>query len=1297
MSNPSFFQNQEKEYHLLKIDNPLLNYYGLTAVTTGQLIEWWNRKNYKNNLYNRLLFSINDPNAIQIGDIFATSEMPYTFKTWRKEGYNGKYVTYDMYNIDQWKFYEDTNSIYSYNNLIWEGECDGSNVISPDASGQFGLMPWFYKIINSHNSVIKAYSKYGADSSSIYWTDCLKARKALSEDIIIAGGITWTTPITFNIDLQNIKCEKTEDVKFTLQLFNPEEPKKNIDNFAAFKKIFLSTTATDQAGRKIVNQLDGGYTAPTSENNPKDQKVGELSLTWDDVAKKFEAGTIQVPAILYTDIEAANPRDSEIFQSMDVSSELSDPNSPNYPNMPTGIAIPFYSTNGNPTTFVPQYEKEEGCRDGDLSKLQLVVSNPWPRNFKKDQNVILSKINGCWIPIDTGQGQAAKKKKQFQSKWDFAYFMTNPNHFYIRKDGSRFTYQDFESKVRELYYSNSNEILDLDIKTDIPFGVNYGHLQITSFDFMSKSMGGKSDFNNLGNTNIEFDSSLNPYPRGGSDLRIPASSTAPFFGCIFPDGYNDSKIVNYFYGKHNGASVINTNLINSEPNFGVLYINTISSGQKLFRNNTEDGGNNIDMFPIYSLDGTGEETEYLKDAYLKHFPADIALNASENGNNGNPLTIFNDSIFYKFSTIHDITKKAFVSGVNTAKSFYDFSPVKSNRIQFRPLKAETYAFGEINQNDAKNYMNAANTQYVRQNPGIFGAQGRQTQKKYKSVLCTNSADNPSDFLIQRFYASAPSLAAVLMGDPLYQQGDYKRDLFAIWSRDAANPNKGLSYNRWFNALLTPDSFGSNAFKKSSKPTVHPRYNNNNGDFDYNALVWTKDWLLNPTRGGGGLGVIGASYKIDAENYIILNTQSWLGQPSWKNMSLVGTNVALSVIGDLIFGNPGAGQGWVDTRFAQTWGKCENYYDLNTTGLFVRIFSAWPKEQTYFDPRYFAVFHFNPIDKTKLYEKNSVWYKAGVKQDSDPPPNEEPSYPDGWYRVDEIGTSVDVRVPTKRSVNPEGYSEELSPETPIYKNDLRNNKDWNVNPIRRGKLLPFETQIPTVSISQNLVTLVIPQYQESLINKKFTNYDCIIYNKGQGYYSSSSGDDYDTFTVVDGKDVVLKPILDANGSITGFTVLNQGKDLSSNFFANKDDKIVLDQNTANPAYQQLLRIKPLKLSTSSKGTGFVGYITKGIIRNYTITDSGPKEIPNGPFKLTPDPAPLENLDVTYEPERITKISVKTTLTDGTVVPYSDSDEYDLFFHFHNDISHTLTEAKWLGTITRWENVWENAVNLTLSSE
>lgn len=784
---PSYFSNENKEYYSIKIEHPLLNYQGLTAVTTGQLEEWWN-KQYRGKYINRNFLTQNpfyNPFDPIFGDEYQDAETTsqflnivfpidngvdnYTFKAWRKMGHNGKNVYYYGPNLktggsvfDKWAFFENTNFgggagypdrfcggddsnsenlyganiIYKYEDLGWELGCVSVDEPKGPSGAYYPL--WFRQLINSYNTVIE--HGYATTYDESQWPKCIRARKTLAEDIMVGGGLVWSGVLGFKVDIGNISCTKYETVKYTLQFLEPTNLKKRNDNLVAMKKLFISGPASDTFGRKTINSNDGGYTNVTNEDDMSQHQAGELSVTWNPVEKKYESGTLQCPAIIAVDIPAANNRSSDFLDSVNVAEMLGDPTAENYLNMTTGVAIPLTNTNGNPSLLTPTYDQEEGCRENE-DKLKLVVYNPYPRPFLKDTNVILSKINGIWIPMDVGKVEQ-EIENEFLGKWDFSYFMTNAEFYFTDRYKSQdntgamryrsFTYTNYEDSMRQnvfdfdknvrQQYKDDNQIYERNVSSTIVIGPNpWGFWHITSWDFMGTQMGG-TRIGGTGTPGNALAATTYGYTLE-TDEQKAGTKTNPFFGCTFPDGYDPDTLKNKYRRYSNKEKPISIDRLGSDN-----YLSNVVDSTKIFDDsyNVNIEANVDPSDPTKKNNGMFFALNNGKSFTGRHIPADIGCNSSRclnfDNQNGAPLknfnliaqyltagydihntalgsnstifnvcdteTLFNDQNFYNFFIE---TKKSELEEDNPV---WNLKPLVPNRIQFRPMTMELYASAE---------------------------------------------------------------------------------------------------------------------------------------------------------------------------------------------------------------------------------------------------------------------------------------------------------------------------------------------------------------------------------------------------------------------------------------------------------------------------------------------------------------------------------------------------------------------------------------------------------------------------
>ena len=110
---------------------------------------------------------------------------------------------------------------------------------------------------------------------------------------------------------------------------------------------------------------------------------------------------------------------------------------------------------------------------------------------------------------------------------------------------------------------------------------------------------------------------------------------------------------------------------------------------------------------------------------------------------------------------------------------------------------------------------------------------------------------------------------------------------------------------------------------------------------------------------------------------------------------------------------------------------------------------------------------------------------------------------------------------------------------------------------------------------------------------------------------------------------------------------------------------------------MFKIKIVAHPDSESGEGFVGYMCRGSMVTTVLEDAKPMEALNttGPIKLTPDPPLQREGDTTQhlqETDAVNKsLSINPTASTSTLSEgmQSKRNHYDVFLHFHNDISHT----------------------------
>jgi hypothetical protein len=312
-----------------------------------------------------------------------------------------------------------------------------------------------------------------------------------------------------------------------------------------------------------------------------------------------------------------------------------------------------------------------------------------------------------------------------------------------------------------------------------------------------------------------------------------------------------------------------------------------------------------------------------------------------------------------------------------------------------------------------------------------------------------------------------------------------------------------------------------------------------------------------------------------------------------------------------------------------WGSRTDAIDsFGTTAMHVKIYDYWPEEQTLFDPRYFAVLHFNPGSYYNTNEKNDTL--AIVDGETEAQTEE---------RI-KNSAKLDLPIPTLKSGNFGIIAQDGYPIDSFVEMFPKN--QWFLNPIRRGALLTgggFTYKYHVIGLSNN------PESIE------------ILNDGGSGFTSSF---EYNNSS----RNLKMK-ILVGGGKIIGILF---EKDALGNEMRG-DDFMPSDFNQNVPIY------------TDGKVTGNDPN-RKGFILTFPSPTSGQKQasivFTSGSvwLKLGKDEAPIQHGPIT----RLTSSSKRgegfieetrdTTLDLGT----NSSGKYDCFYHFHNDITHTLILAQ-----------------------
>jgi hypothetical protein len=337
-----------------------------------------------------------------------------------------------------------------------------------------------------------------------------------------------------------------------------------------------------------------------------------------------------------------------------------------------------------------------------------------------------------------------------------------------------------------------------------------------------------------------------------------------------------------------------------------------------------------------------------------------------------------------------------------------------------------------------------------------------------------------------------------------------------------------------------------------------------------------------------------------------------------------------------------------------------------------VFSAWPRELTVYDSRFFSVFHFNP--GAGVADFDSDWYLNGVKQDSEP--TAAFGYPDGKYKVSRKITDVDIRVPTWKTptsttVGSGPDNTQIGNNTPIFNNSaVRSPDDWRIDPstggLRRGKLLPMSSSDKYKGFKYRKPTITIPTLNPHVVVPNDTTlndgtHTVMIVNTGTGY----TADDTFTITGATGKGTVLKPKdFDGNFGITEFEYVVESNTSAYNFGDTLKgyDYLHTDFLDYNAPLDGTQKPSARITAVSAAGQDLDAYIVCGIVLDSPVLrDLGPDEVTDGAEKLTASPTSKDGFVTQPILDDLKEQSIGT---EGL----SENDKFDIYFFFHNDVTH-----------------------------
>ncbi len=1221
------FEKEKPDYHTITTDHPWMIQLGLGSFTTGILQKWWDVTDQNGVYKNRPLFGpFSGP--YKLLDSF-DDVRGHHFDAWRQQQRN--YIKYNdvSRSSSNWTFAEvkDGQTVRThqwsligfsfFNDTLYTKVDANDDPLNTAAGGHTNIDTSICNIIEMNNYV-RLKKTYTPDETT--WISWDRARAEFIRDIKSAkmgGGVTWSGYLPFEFNINSLtNCTKYDWVKFNLQLFDSNRPKQT-NRALAVSDFKIAGTPIDVMGQAYANRTkeDGEFGQASIKGNTEATAVGDLDKSFNEYTGQWQAGSPQIIARLMSDIPSAvNESNMEPSVEAQYSAKISDlltKEHASYQHAQTGTAMPITMQNGNPMQWAPQYAEPKGCRKNENKKTVTVV-NLAPRAWASGQIVMLNKVEGVWFPLEFGDPTEAIGKSRFDGKWDFTYLLSNAEYYFeTGTDGVRFHYEDYEKSFYKDYYTGDAKNAQENIGRIVPQANvdDDGYLQITSWDFMGDAIGGKrAGGHALGQTIFEVDVDGNGIGEAGDGKRVAGMASSPFFGCVFPGGYNGESIYSLY--KNTGRNID----LKTKTSPTVPFFQNVAKDVDVFATtpNQVNRAVSTDFYdgPI-AYDTTSEGMFATQNSNLLHLPADIATNASPNGVHGRPISDIRAIAFFINNRYANIQANCFnyfsaghkyawmyqdVDGADDSTvSAFDLEPKNKNIIEFRPLTRETFNCLEVQA--LAEYNAAPDT------PRSIGYFGKAAQENLKTK-----------------------------GEPVINPGVLDRTILGIPTK-LSSDNTGQRKLLYGRSEIQANGYQPEAGIYSFGPYGSPLY-----------------FTDATSTGGGAVGVITAICTASAPSKIVFNTSTYIGVQTHGLQSREPAH-----------------------------GGNQRPQDFGCTSLHARVFTAWPRDLTVYDSRFFCVFHFN-YGAGEARSGRKWHFNGNEATDQNLPASPVLSYPDGYYEVDESYSEVDFRVPTLDTASPAGDiaadGSWVNQLPNLGGSPFRRKKDWRIyggssltaiEPMngaqRRGKLLPLDGGYNyvkrTIGISKAAVGLrahVAAAGSTILASDR----DIMIVKQGTGYSKT------DEFKVTGaGHSVVLHP--DTNGPVTNFIVADvpitlkngttltnpqSGADFQAEDFLRSDE--VLDGTNIPGA-----KIIPV----TSTGEGFEGYVVRGRVQDSPIlTDLGPKEVTNGAERLTSDPE--------YNQDDIINQPVLDDLKEKSVntAEISDKNEFDIYLFFHNDPSH-----------------------------
>lgn len=1006
-------------------------------------------------------------------------------------------------------------------------------------------------------------------------------------------------------------------------------------------------------------------------NDPEDSVVADMRMSYNPAINKWEVQN-QILARLLTDVDPAPirsiPLDAEDVDAIPAE-DFSQVGGERYlGQFSTGLAMPLSSENGNPHTFGPNLIK---CDDGTECE-KIRVFNRANKTYTKGQLVICHFIGNEWIIQDFGADLESIPRAVGVGTWQFAKFITSTNTHFREDDPPKQDNGDFArlqirpdewtTILRKRFYDNVKAHSDNKIPTTVGTLVSAN----TNFDAKLNTCIMQSTIWDQYKVGQQF-KMINPEGKG-TDPNW--NEVAPmYWGPVFNGGF--AKNVKAM-GVANG--------IQFRP-FG---------GRNGAVNEVRD---DLIHFAGYGS-SLGSDRESIRSP---HLPPEVAVNGPW-GEDSSPVESYHNMA-------RDINKNDYDFLVNGSHQYYTYyenedgdestfalKPNDPNVVTFIALAGEFAAADDL----------LAQESIVR--VGYISDRSFYTKARRFGVgnVGMGAALTRGDPEVGTYTAQGcgDGLQPVNIKDDQKVQNEddtidsQNRANYTAWQRDNALtcPNASAPFEEQVSpANPTMDENGNITDPcmppSNQSPISESIKNVTTVPYDYyvkskfdNSIIGPNDAYISSdgdNQGAECQGIITARTKIlrSGGGAITFETVNNFGMVGTVTANRQDSTLSILPIGGVGVALGSAGSFTVNPR-TKVWGnREEGPENFGITALHVQLFDYWPPEQTLYIAPYFTILHFNGGVFGSSAIRETKWFRPKPSQVNVPNYNDPVAgTPTDQMIADEELVSakvdklsyegVDFRVPTYGGFFDGGDSVKvgvlLGPD-----DNLRPREYWNVETNARGLLLS-DGGATSVRIALGVA------YKEEDGDMLPDRYDII--EGGEGF------DVGQKVTSITGGVMIEITSTSENGVITGFK------------FAGKNTEEFSLGNLGEGGYELGDFDDPQDFP---KTFSFLSGATGGVTARIKFTRCKTyrkKEYHRAPERYTPAFKGTRISESCGDGSQYIRGAIKTTsitLEDNSSYhPYPG--EYEAFFYFHNDITHTF-----MGGTTLNSNPYLQYIKLTIS--